>query len=210
VTGRRRRTIAGAAIVAILLAGGGYLVGRLSAPVPATPTTSSAAAGFLRDMQVHHAQAVEMALLVRDRSSDPGIRQLAYDIAVTQSNQGGQMYGLLESWDLPQASPGPRMAWVTLPTLDGSDDGHGHEAVDGRMPGLATEAELASLEVASGVEAERIFLELMIRHHQGGVDMAEAALARTRVPHVVSLATGIVTSQAAEIDLMRSLLDDRP
>jgi uncharacterized protein (DUF305 family) len=207
MTPRRARLVAAIVAAAILLGGGGYLVGRLTAPVPTAPGTTSAAAGFLRDMRAHHAQAVEMAMLVRDRTTDPGIRQLAYDIALTQDHQAGQMYGLLEAWDLPQAPAGPPMAWLAQPTLDGSDGGHGHdEDAGGEMPGMATDEELAELKAASGVEAERLFLELMIRHHRGGVEMAEAVLARTKVPQVTTLATGIIRAQTAEIDAMQDLL----
>ena len=108
-----------AALVAV------FVLGRLSVgTVTPTPSTDSAAAGFLRDMQVHHAQAVEMAMLVRDRTDDPTVRQIAYDIAITQATQSGSMYGLLEAWDLPQLSPTAPMTWTELPTIDGSEGGH--------------------------------------------------------------------------------------
>jgi uncharacterized protein (DUF305 family) len=202
--------IAAAAVVALV---GVFALGRVSVgPVEPTPSTDSAAAGFLRDMQVHHAQAVEMAMLVRDRTDDPAVRQLAYDIAVTQASQSGSMYGLLEAWDLPQLSPSPPMTWTLLPTIDGSSGG-GHQmdvdAPDG-MPGMATSAEIDELEAADGEGAVRLFLTLMIAHHEGGVEMAEAVLARTDVPQVVSLATGMERAQRAEIVAMQGLLADLP
>jgi uncharacterized protein (DUF305 family) len=202
--------IAVAAVVALV---GVFALGRVSAgSVEPTPSTDSAAAGFLRDMQVHHAQAVEMAMLVRDRTDDPAVRQLAYDIAITQASQSGSMYGLLEAWDLPQLSPRPAMTWTLLPTIDGSSGG-GHQmdadAPNG-MPGMATPAEIDQLEAAEGDDAVRLFLTLMIAHHEGGVAMAEAVLARTDVPQVVSLATGMERAQRAEIVAMRDLLADVP
>lgn len=190
-----------------------FVLGRLSVgAVAPTPSTDSAAAGFLRDMQVHHAQAVEMAMLVRDRTDDPAIRQLAYDIAVAQATQSGSMYGLLEAWDLPQLSPQPAMTWTLLPTIDGSSGGGHQMAPDAPagMPGMATAAEIDELEAAQGDDAVRIFLTLMIAHHQGGVEMAEAVLARSDVPQVVSLATGIERAQRAEITVMQDLLAQLP
>jgi uncharacterized protein (DUF305 family) len=210
VTRRRAVAIVVVAVAALVAV---FVLGRVSAgPVISTPSTDSAAAGFLRDMQVHHAQAVEMAMLVRDRTDDPTLRQIAYDIAITQATQSGSMYGLLEAWDLPQLSPAPPMTWTELPTIDGSGGG-GHQmdpGAPGGMPGLATPAEIDALEAATGDDAVRLFLTLMIAHHEGGVEMADAVLARTDVPQVVSLATGIRKAQQAEIIAMQALLADLP
>jgi uncharacterized protein (DUF305 family) len=209
----RGRLVAGLVIGGLVLAVAGFAVGRLGAPGAALPpTTESAEAGFLRDMQVHHAQAVEMALLIRDRTDDEAVRQLAYDIAVSQATQSGQMYGLLEAWGLPQASSAPAMTWTRLPTTDGSDGGghHADPSAPGGMPGLATPAQIDELTAATGDDAVRLFLTLMIAHHEGGLEMADAVLARTEVPQVVSLASGIRTAQKAEIELMTGLLAELP
>lgn len=207
----RSRLIAAALVVAVLIGAGAFLAGRLSAGTSAAPSSESAAAGFLRDMQVHHAQAVDMAMTIRDISADPDLRRLAYDIALGQSNQAGQMFGLLESWDLPQASPHPPMTWMSQPVLDGSSGDHGHTtSPDGTMPGMASDAELAELRAATGVEAERLFLTLMIAHHRGGLEMAEGVLARTTVPQVVTMANGIIVSQQADIDAMQAMLAALP
>jgi len=207
----RSRLVAAAIVVAVLLGAGGFLIGRFSSPTPVVPADSSAAAGFLRDMQVHHAQAVDMAMTIRDISDDPALRRLAYDIALGQSNQSGQMYGLLESWGLSQASSQPPMAWMSGPVIDGSSGDHGHTASsDGTMPGMATAAQLTELRSATGVAAERLFLTLMIAHHQGGLAMAEGVLARTTVPQVVSMAKGIEVSQQSDIDAMTAMLAALP
>jgi uncharacterized protein (DUF305 family) len=78
------------------------------------------------------------------------------------------------------------------------------------MPGMATPDEIAALTAASGDDAVRLFLTLMIAHHEGGVAMADAALARTDVPPVVTLATGIQRAQRGEIIVMQDLLDGLP
>lgn len=206
-----RGRIVAVVVAALLALTAVFVLGRVTAAPTPTPPTDSAAAGFLRDMQVHHAQAVEMALLVRDRTDDETVRTIAYDMAITQASQSGAMYGLLDAWGLPQRSSQPAMAWTDLPALDGSDGGHqmDPDAPSG-MPGMATEAELAALRAATGDDAVRLFLELMIPHHAGGLEMADAVLARTDVPQVVSLATGIYRAQQAEIVVMEDLLAALP
>jgi uncharacterized protein (DUF305 family) len=158
------------------------------------PENDSAEAGFARDMSVHHTQAVEMSLTVRDRTDDDQIRALATDIMLTQQNQIGQMEGWLGVWELPLAGDEPAMAWM------------GHE-VDGLMPGMATQDEVAALATMPVDEMNVQFLNLMIVHHQAGVEMAEAILERTDRPEIVRLAESIVRTQQSEIDLMNSILD---
>ena len=167
------------------------------------PAEWSADAGFARDMQTHHAQAVEMAFLARDRSSDPELRTVAYDIITSQQQQAGQMYGWLVQWGLPQTGSRPPMAWVA------EEHAAAHASADGTMPGLATKEQLDELRNATGVEAERIFLRLMIAHHEGGVAMAEAAVAEARTPEVKTLAGAIASAQASEIELLQRMLADR-
>ncbi|MPZ73582.1 MAG: DUF305 domain-containing protein [Nitriliruptorales bacterium] len=159
------------------------------------PAQRSVEVGFARDMSVHHAQAVEMAELVRDRTRDPELRQLAVDIALTQQAQIGQMCGWLDIWGHPPISAGPRMAWM-------------HDPVDGRMPGMATTAEINRLRRLRGDEADALFLRLMIKHHRAGVAMAEAALERTDEPVVRRLAEAVATAQASEQQVLMRMLND--
>jgi uncharacterized protein (DUF305 family) len=77
------------------------------------------------------------------------------------------------------------------------------------MPGMATDAQMDQLRAARGVEAERLFLRLMIAHHQGGVAMAKAVEPLTDRPEVDYLAETIVQSQESEIDAMKQMLADR-
>ncbi|MDP9988341.1 DUF305 domain-containing protein [Arthrobacter sp. KFRI-F3372] len=198
-----RTTAAGAALVMALLAG--WAVGRLSAR-PGVPGEGSPEAGFARDMQVHHLQAVDMSMTVRDRTEDPEIGQLAYDVARSQQQQSGQMYGWLSVWGLPQAGSEPPMAWAG--SSHGTHGGTGTNGTSGvtPMPGMATPQDLARLRQAEGTEAERLYLELMIEHHDAGVDMAEAILARTDDQAVTSLARSIATAQQSEIKYMAELL----
>jgi len=208
--------IAGVLVLTMGLAGGWMLASR-----GADPSSSSVEVGFARDMQTHHDQAVEMALIVRDRTDDPEIRSLAYDIATSQAQQSGQMYAWLNDWGVPQARPGRAMEWMAAPTVDeGADSGHAHATQEptssssevagaSAMPGMASEADLERLRGASGTDAEIIFLTLMIAHHRGGVDMADAVLDRSTHPLVTTLARTIVFAQSGEIDYMESLLEQR-
>jgi uncharacterized protein (DUF305 family) len=201
VTGSGGRLALAVTTVAALVVGGLVTFLVMRAVDQTSVLDTGADAGFARDMQTHHHQAVEMAFLVRDRSEDPEVRTLAFDIITSQQQQAGQMYGWLVQWDLPQTGPRQPMAWV------GGD--HGGHGADGPMPGMATDEQLDELRSAQGVEAERIFLQLMIDHHRGGVEMARAALADARTDEVLTLAGAIERAQATEIELMESMLAER-
>jgi uncharacterized protein (DUF305 family) len=208
--------LGGAALVVVGLLLGAAL-GRSSAAV--VPDEQSVDAGFARDMQVHHGQAVEMSVLVRDRSDDPDIRGLALDIMLTQQNQQGQMAGWLQTWGLRQSSTLPVMGWMSTFAEGGMagmdmDDEPGSEASG--VPespmvamGLATEDEMAALGAAEGVTAERLYLQLMIDHHRGGVEMASVAVEEASQPQVRRLAEAMVAGQTSEIDRLSELLDAR-
>ena len=109
--------------VVVLTALASFAVGRLSA-TPTPVSDSGADAGFARDMQAHHAQAVEMALLVRDKSTNEEILAIAYDIATAQQHQSGQMVAWLQDWGLSQARSGPPMAWMAAGTTGHADSRH--------------------------------------------------------------------------------------
>ena len=195
----RRAVILAAALVAIAAAAtGGYWVGNNRATT-ATPGPRSVEAGFARDMQVHHVQGVELALMVRDRTDDADVRRMAYDVATTQGHQAGQLYGWLSAWGLRQLGTDPPMTWM-------GHTGHGMGAL---MPGMATPEQIAELSAASGVEAEKIFLRLMIAHHRGALEMSNAALERSTHPLVVAFARAVLVSQQSEIDLMTKMLAER-
>lgn len=164
--------------------------GGLSSPM----NEQSPEVGFARDMILHHNQAVQMALLVYDQGSDPVLRGIALDMLLTQQTQIGQMQGWLMTWNMPISNSVPPMTWMGMP-------------VSGLMPGMATEAQMTALREASGISADRLFIELMIPHHQFGIHMATAILGTTSVPAVQSLAQSVVSSQQREIDELQAILD---
>lgn len=203
--------LAGIAVLALFALA--FSAGRVSAS-PSYPGTTSADAGFARDMQVHHHQAVEMSMIVRDNITDETLRSIAYDIALTQQQQAGQMYAWLEEWGLSQSTSQQRMEWMVAGSggHGGMDMGAGADAgsmltAEGLMPGMATEVQLDELRSASGDDAARLYLNLMIAHHEAGVDMAAAGAELAETQQVRTLATKIQSGQQAEINLMQNMLD---
>lgn len=163
---------------------------------PAGPGADSPEVGFARDMMTHHAQAVDMATLIRDRTNDKDLRQLALDIMLTQQAQIGQMQGWLTVWGYPIARTAPSMLWMGMP-------------VAGIMPGMATTEQLNQLRSLQGRDAEVLFLQLMINHHRSGVEMAETAVTLASMPEVRDLAQSMIDGQKSEIDLMQALLQQK-
>lgn len=169
------------------------------------PPSTSVSAGFARDMSEHHAQAVKMSFIIRERTNDKQVRTLAYDIINTQATQRGMMMGWLRQWGLPLANPGSSMEWMQGSSMSGMS----HMSNDGRMPGMASPQELTKLRQAEGKRAETLFLQLMTRHHEAGVDMAQAAVKLSEQPEVRQLARTMVSGQQAEIKLMTEMLHER-
>jgi uncharacterized protein (DUF305 family) len=202
--GRGLRTALLAVIgVGLLLLGGGLAV-ALGIGRDAPPAADSVDVGFSRDMSAHHLQGVEMANLALERSTDDAVRGLAFDIAETQQNQVGRMQGWLSLWG-HSITGGEQMAWM------GSDGHAGHDVTttDGLMPGMATDEELAELRSATGEDFDVLFLQLMTRHHQGGVEMAEYAQTHAEQWAVRRLASTVIESQTGETNLMVSMLAER-
>ena len=196
----RRYVLIAAVVAAVALAAASFLLGRLSVGESATRPTA-VDVGFARDMAVHHQQAVLMSELLRERGSDAELKAIAVDMVLTQTNQVGQMQGWLALWGEPFATDEPPMRW-----MGGS---HAHHAADAPMTGMATQEQLNSLEGASGVDAERTYLELMIPHHQGGVEMAQHAVDHASLPAVRELAQSMLQAQATELETLQKFLDAR-
>lgn len=190
-----RPVASGPVLAALALVGAALVAGSLLlAPQP--PDEGSPEVGFARDMMRHHMQAVAMAEVLRDRTSDPELRFLTQDIALTQQAQIGMMTGWLDVWGYTQSGSAPAMAWMGTPT-------------DGLMPGMATAEEVEALKSLPVAQAEDRFLALMVVHHGGGVSMAEAGAALADRPEVVALASGIAVAQKAETEYFQSLRAQR-
>ncbi|WP_158843421.1 DUF305 domain-containing protein [Saccharothrix deserti] len=210
-----RAVVVTIAVLAVLLLGAavGLLIQLPGADNSTTPARDSVDVGFSQDMATHHLQGVQMANIARDKTADPAIRQLAFDIESTQLEQVGRMKGWLFLWGYPEQSvDGKHMWWMT-----GSSGTHGHDsgggsstsAEAGKMPGMATAQELSRLRSLSGVEFDVYFLQLMLRHHQGGAPMSEYAAANAGQPVVRTLADNMLKSQTSESVYMTQLLTER-
>lgn len=176
------------AIWIIVALGLGFFLGRSSI---APPLENSPEVAFARDMRAHHMQAVDMATRIRDRTPDPKLRILATDMLLTQQNELGQMQAWLDTWGLPLTGRDPVMG--------GNQE----------MMGMTTRSEVSSLSTIPVREAEIKFLQQMIRHHQGGVMMAQEVLLHNPREPVKQLANGIVRGQKIEIDAMTDYLGRR-
>lgn len=198
------------ALAVIAIAAVAFAIGRFStfgqAASVALPDTNSPEAGFSRDMQAHHTQAIEMAMEIYRKTDDDELRILSYDIATAQSAQRGEMYDWLVKWGLSQ-SDGAMMVWMA-PLGDGHVHGDGSplspQEADAAM-GMATPEQLTALRDATGTEADCLFLELMIRHHEGAVPMAQALLDLGSEPRALAVAQSMKDGQTAELDAMRSM-----
>jgi uncharacterized protein (DUF305 family) len=200
--------------VGLVLLGGGAAV-ALGIGRTTTPGPDSVDAGFAWDMSRHHLQGIEMADLAPDRSQDPVIRSLAFDIAATQTNQVGRMQGWLALWGLPNTSGRAPMGWMGgMPQSSTGMAGMAGMSMaapgpGALMPGMATDEEMAMLRSVSGKAWDVQFLRLMIRHHQGGLKMAEYAAEHAQVAAVRTLARSMAETQTAEVHTMAQLLAER-
>ncbi|MFF5878897.1 DUF305 domain-containing protein [Streptomyces californicus] len=149
-------------------------------------TANSADFRYARMMIQHHAQALVMTGLVPDRASADAVKRLAERISAGQKPEIGAMEG-----------------WLKKNDGDQREQHHDH----GGMPGMATEAQLKKLRTAEGEAFDRLFLELMITHHQGAITMATEALTEGNDVFVEEMASDVVAQQTVEIDRMRGLLD---
>lgn len=204
-----------AALVAVLLVGaaGGMLISTARGSDDAAPSAESVDVGFAQDMRVHHLQAVTMAGIERDNTSDPILQGFAFDVESTQLAQSSEMAGWLTVWGQPQLPEvgAPYMAWMSEGGTHTHSDGEGGRTTGAvaRMPGMATSDELNKLRKLSGKELDVFFLQLMLRHHEGGLEMAQYAADHAARGYVRNLADKIVQSQENEADMMKSYLAER-
>jgi uncharacterized protein (DUF305 family) len=217
----RYMLVAGGAVALLLLgAAAGMLIGLPGSTSVPVPGPDSVDVGFAQDMSVHHEQAVRMASWERDHTTDPELRQLAFDIETGQSRQIGYMQGWLGLWQASNQSPSGYMRWMPadgpgmagMPGMSGGHGGSGAAQPAGgvaTMPGMASDQEIRELTTSTGPAMDTLFLRLMLRHHQGGGPMLGYAARAAQEPEVRNLASQMLTSQTAESDYMRQLLAAR-
>lgn len=152
--------------------------------------TTEADVRFVQGMIVHHAQALEMTRLVPDRTESESLRRLAGRIEVSQKDE----IAIMERWLQRRGET------VT------AGDHHGS-----LMPGMLTGEELARLAAATADEFDRLFLELMIRHHEGALVMVADLFSSGggQEAEIFQLASHVDADQRAEIARMRGMLNSR-
>lgn len=202
-------SIGGGVALAMALAACG---GDADEPAPAQTTGASQTAGagseevdkmhndadtaFAQMMIVHHQGAIEMADLAAESAASEEVRSLAERISAAQGPEIEQMEAWLEAWGEDAGMAGHQ--------------GHGGMDHGGmEMEGMSQEEAMTELEGLSGAELDRRFLELMIAHHQGAVEMAQTELDSGENPQALELAQKIIDDQQAEIAEMEQLLETR-
>lgn len=141
---------------------------------------------FAMMMIPHHEQAIEMSDTILSKSGvDQRVLDLAQQIKAAQAPEIELMQSWLDDWGMPSSGG-----------MEGMDHGDG----------MMSEDDMAALEAAEGAEAARLYLEQMIEHHQGAIEMAQDELDDGANPGVLALAQRIITSQTAEIATMQELL----
>lgn len=172
---------------------------------------TAADVAFMQHMIVHHAQAVEMVDLLQTRAADPTVRLLARRIALSQAAEMELMRGWLAERGQPLAMPG--MDHAGHVGMDHSAHaGHAMPASDTPlMAGMLSPRRMQALAAATGPAFDRLFLEGMIQHHRGAIDMVDALMTRPDAAQDTLLsdfAAAVVADQSAEILRMQSLLSD--
>jgi uncharacterized protein (DUF305 family) len=173
----------------------GYFVARRS---DRHPGAGSVDVGFLQDMRYHHDQATQMSLAYLEKpaaAQDPTLRTIAAEILLGQQLEAGAMVQLLHDYGQPDSNEsGTSMAWMFEPFPLAE------------MPGIATPDQLAELKAATGVDADRLFAELMLTHHLGGIHMAQYAAEHASENAVRVLAQSMVKGQQSDVNELRAIL----
>ncbi|MEV0567915.1 DUF305 domain-containing protein [Dactylosporangium sp. NPDC050588] len=160
----------------------------------------------------HHEQAVEMAALAETKATDPDVKQLAAKISTGQKAEIATMKGWLVAWGRPTMMPScPEMHCMPSNMMPNGASPNGMMP-SGMMPsgmptmsGMMSSADMAKLQAATGTDFDKLFLQMMIVHHQGAVMMAQAELAHGTNPDAKALAGRIVKTQQAEIAAMQQM-----
>lgn len=166
-----------------------------------TPASSGRDAdiAFAQLMIPHHQQAIEMADVALERASSPDVKGLAAQIKAAQDPEITQMKAWLSSWGAPEQMPGATAS-------DGSMDHSGMSMGGLTSAGMMSAEDMQKLMDATGTDFDRMWLQMMIAHHQGAITMANGVLSTTSDAAVRKLAEAVVTGQTDEIATMQKRL----
>jgi uncharacterized protein (DUF305 family) len=178
----------------LLSFGVGYLLGSEKSDL----SHNAVDVGFLQDMRIHHEQGAIMAMTYLEAApnGDSVQRMIAREILLTQSKETGRMVQLLRVFKKAETNETDQvMGWMNEPT-----------PID-RMPGYASDEQMAELRSARDSQADALFRDLMIAHHLGGIHMAEYAAANAKHPEVKKMAAAMAREQAGEINELRAIAE---
>ncbi|MFI2347881.1 DUF305 domain-containing protein [Streptomyces sp. NPDC019443] len=198
---RRTALVAATAVAALVLAacgGGGHDMGSTESGSSSAATTAPAKAGdhnaadvaFSTEMIQHHRQAVEMAELAATRASSTETKDLATKIKGAQDPEIKTMSGWLTSWG---------------EEVPADMSGMGHD-MSSAMPGMMSTDDMDKLGKAKGAEFDKAFAEMMIKHHEGAIEMAKTEKAEGEYAPAKRLADDVIRAQTAEIEQMNKML----
>jgi uncharacterized protein (DUF305 family) len=152
---------------------------------------------FTTAMVQHHAQALSMTDLTLGRDVSRGLADLGEEIRAEQSAEIEVMVDWLADWDQPVPETVRDHA-----NAHGEGGGDDHDA-----PGMLSADDLSELDELSGAAFEERWLELMIEHHEGAVDMAQTQVEDGHARGPVRLAEDMIENQQAEIRTMEQMLE---
>lgn len=145
---------------------------------------------FATGMIPHHGQAIDMADMAVKKATNSQVKQLGIQIKAAQDPEISTMSGWLKEWDAP----------VPSSSMPGMDMG------GTSMNGMMSADEMKQLDAATGTAFDKLWVQMMIKHHQGAIAMAKTELASGQYPQAKALAQSISNSQAKEVTTMQSLL----
>jgi len=181
---------------------GGHDTGTIQSSTTTSAPTGAPAAGARNDADVtfatnmipHHAQAITMAEMALTHATNAEVKTLATAIKAAQDPEIQAMSGWLKGWGKP------------VPTTTAGPGMSGMGGMGGTMPGMMSDQEMTGLNKASGPAFETMWLEMMIRHHEGAVTMAKTELTSGGNAEAKKLAQAIIDGQTKEIAQMKTLL----
>jgi uncharacterized protein (DUF305 family) len=168
--------------------------------VPASEDFNGTDVTFATDMIPHHAQALSLVDLTLGRDVSPELLSLSEQVRDTRSAEIEQMADWLEEW----GQPVPETSRDHL-NAEGHGDDDGTDAHHD-LPGMLDEDRVQELADAGGAEFERTWVEMMIEHHEGAVEIAETEIAEGEHPDATAMAESILETQRAEIEQLESML----
>jgi uncharacterized protein (DUF305 family) len=168
---------------------------------------------FAQQMIPHHQQAVQMSdMILAKQGLDPRVSDLATQVKAAQQPEIEQMQGWLTQWGeraTPSASSAMMPSESTMPSSSMPSTTMPSGAVTpgmGQMPGMASEQEVTALQNSDGAEAGKLFLTMMIHHHEGAITMAKTEVKSGQNPPAIAMAHSIINTQQQQIDTMQKLL----